>query len=84
MTLPSDDGSIPERGNYRLPPSHRMDVGIRHAKGKGTWNFGIYNVYNRKNPNIVLYTSGEEDGPGSVKKVCILPIIPSVSYSRVF
>ena len=84
MTLPSDDGSIPERGNYRLPPSHRMDVGIRHAKGKGTWNFGIYNVYNRKNPNIVLYTSGEEDGPGSLKKVCILPIIPSVSYSRVF
>ena len=84
MTVPADDGSIPERGNCRLPPSHRLDVGIRHGKGKGTWTFGLYNAYNRKNPNIVLYTSGEEDGPGSLKKVCLLPIIPSVSYTRVF
>ena len=89
MTVPDKDGNMPHRGNVRLPPSHRLDLGFRHHKarkhGEGIWNFGIYNAYNRKNPNIVFYVSDEEnDGPGSLKIVSILPIIPSASYTRVF
>lgn len=85
ITVPERDGSIPLRGNCRLPPSHRLDVGIKHHKEKGTWNFGLYNAYNRKNPNIVFYVSTEdEDSPGSLKTVNMLPIIPSISYTRAF
>ena len=85
ITIPEKDGSMPVRGNFRLPPSHRLDIGIKHQKGKGTWNFGLYNAYNRKNPNIVFYVSGEdEDSPGSLKTVSMLPIIPSISYTRAF
>ena len=89
MTVPEKDGSMPRRGNVRLPPSHRLDLNLRRHKpkrrGSGQWNFGIYNAYNRKNPNIVIPAFDEADGgPGSVKIVSILPIIPSVSYTRVF
>ena len=98
ITVPGKDGSTHLRGNVRLPPSHRLDLGLKHSKatgpstGSGTgekgqkiWNIGIYNAYNRKNPNIVFPVSDEEDGgPGSLKIVSILPIIPSVSYTRVF
>ena len=89
LTVPDKDGNMPRRGNVRLPPSHRLDLGFRRHKvvkhGEAIWNFGIYNAYNRKNPNIVFHVSDEEsDGPGSLKIVSILPIIPSVSYTRVF
>ena len=89
MTVPENDGSMPHRGNVRLPPSHRLDLNLRKHKpkrrGSGQLNIGIYNAYNRKNPNIVIPVSNEEDGsPGSLKIVSILPIIPSVSYTRVF
>ena len=85
ITVPEKDGTMPVRGNFRLPPSHRLDIGIKHQKGKVTWDFGLYNAYNRKNPNIVFYVSGEdEDSPGSLKTVSMLPIIPSISYTRAF
>ena len=46
---------ISHRNNYRLPPSHRLNLGMnmRTKKGHGLWNVSVYNVYNWKNPNIV-------------------------------
>ena len=89
MTIPSDDGSMPQRGNYHLPPSHRLDLSANHHKkrriGEAVWNIGVYNAYNRKNPNLVIFVQGDDDlGPGSLKTISFLPIIPSVSYTRVF
>ena len=77
------------RGNYRLPPSHRMDLGLSHHKslrhGERVWNIGVYNAYNKKNPNLVIPLAGDEDeGSGPFKTISFLPIIPSVSYTRVF
>lgn len=44
---------IPSRGNYRLPPDHRLDISAiftRHTKkGTSVWNVGVYNVYAHKN-----------------------------------
>ena len=82
-------GGALRNGCLRLPPSHRLDLGLNHHKpkrgGERIWNVSIYNVYNRKNPNLVFESYGEEeDGPGSLKIISILPVIPSVSYSRVF
>lgn len=105
ITVPEKDGSIPHgstpltnrgstpltnlRGNYRLPPSHRMDLGLSHHKslrhGERVWNIGVYNAYNKKNPNLVIPLAGDEDeGSGPFKTISFLPIIPSVSYTRVF
>lgn len=90
FTVPEPDGRMPRRGNLRLPPSHRLDLGLSHHKarrrGERVWNLSVYNAYNRKNPNLVFLVSGEEDdGPGSsLKTVSFLPVIPSVSYTRVF
>ena len=44
------------RNNNRLPDYHRMDISLsvdakrnKNRKWQGTWNYGIYNVYDRKN-----------------------------------
>ncbi|MBR5176719.1 MAG: TonB-dependent receptor plug domain-containing protein [Bacteroidales bacterium] len=89
VTIPLEDGSMPQRGNHRLPPSHRLDLSANHHKnrriGEVIWSFGVYNAYNRKNPNLVISIQGDDDpGPGSLKTISFLPVIPSVSYTRVF
>lgn len=86
----------PHRNNYRLPPSHRLNLGIDYhrtgKRGESVWNFGIYNAYNRMNPNFVFYTADKEYEQDSglyrrrekLKSVTILPIIPSLSYTYKF
>lgn len=86
----------PHRNNYRLPPSHRLNIGANYHKkkkhGESVWNFGVYNAYNRLNPNFVYYKSQQEAEPDSrlykrkekLKSVTILPIIPSFSYTYNF
>jgi hypothetical protein len=56
---------ITRRNNYRLPPSHRLNLSINFHKptrhGMSTWNISLYNAYNAMNPTFV-YT--ERDGTG--------------------
>ncbi len=61
-----------ERNGYRLPPFHRMDIAVNHnprknesRKFKRTMVFGIYNVYNRKNP-FSIYTRVRQDDEGNI------------------
>jgi outer membrane receptor for ferrienterochelin and colicin len=84
---------VSHRNNFRLPPSHRLNVGmnVHTKKGHGLWNFSVYNVYNYMNPNIVLVNfESVETSPGNyekkqvLNKVTILPILPSVSYTYEF
>lgn len=103
---------ISQRNNYRLPASHRLNVGINFNKktkhGMRTWNISVYNAYNAMNPNLVYsewkmksdylndYYNGiyngkpgeapqiKEEGKSSVKKLTILPCIPSVTYTYRF
>lgn len=86
----------PHRNNYRLPPSHRLNIGVNYHKrlrrGESIWNFGVYNAYNRLNPNFVYYkadTRGDSKSSlytrkAKLKSVTILPIIPSFSYTYNF
>lgn len=84
----------PQRNNYRLPPSHRLNLGLNlHApkrRGEGVWNFSIYNAYCRLNPNFV-FSSTEHDymervyvRKDKLTKLTILPILPSFGYTRTF
>lgn len=89
---------LPYRNNYRMPMYNRMDIGCnlyresRRHRGTGIWNFSIYNVYNHRNPFLIMVDSESEydydhDQWKSwpvLKKVSIFPIIPSVSYTYKF
>jgi len=84
---------VAHRNNFRLPPSHRLNIGmnVHTKKGHGLWNFGVYNVYNYMNPNIVLVNFDSVDNGSGVyekklvmNKVTILPILPSISYTYEF
>ena len=93
---------IAQRNNYRLPASHRLNLGINFNKktkhGVRTWNISLYNAYNAMNPSFVYRSTsygygyyGDTNtpfgtGPGKtvIKKLTILPCIPSVTYTYKF
>ena len=74
--------SYGDRNSVRLPSYHRLDFGInRHSQKKnykGTWSFGAYNLYNRKNPFFAYLAY--QNTRRVAKQVSLFPIIPSVSY----
>ena len=82
------------RNNYRIPPSHHLNLGVnfrKHKKhGERVWNISVYNVYNAMNPNLVFVESEfgmDRDLPYNdtkLKKVTLLPIIPSFGYTYNF
>ena len=85
------------RNNYRLPPSHRLNLGVnlRHRTRRGNeavWNFSVYNAYNAMNPNFVSVdkyrtwneTTGRSEDKVTATKFTFLPIIPAFSYTYNF
>ena len=96
----STEDYSPSRNNYRLPPSHRLNLSLNHTKqkrhGQAVWSFGLYNAYNNMNPNFVFtdYESEYDDSPAqgqpayrkkmNLTKITLLPIIPSISYTYKF
>tara|TARA_B100001057_G_scaffold228064_1_gene228339 strand:- start:9157 stop:11559 length:2403 start_codon:yes stop_codon:yes gene_type:complete len=74
--------SYGDRNSVRLPSYHRLDFGVnRHSQKKnykGTWSFGAYNLYNRKNPFFAYLAY--QNSRRVAKQVSLFPIIPSVSY----
>lgn len=90
---------IAHRNNYRLPSSHRLNLGINFNKktkhGMRTWNISVYNAYNAMNPTFVFRKVKNADiklPDGSwittqkpyIRKTTILPCIPSVTYTYKF
>lgn len=75
------------RNNYRLPASHRLNVGINFNKktkhGIRTWNISLYNAYNTMNPTFVFRTKNNQGKP-VIKKYTLLPLIPSFTYTYKF
>ncbi len=77
--------------DYRMPAYHRLDISFNYTpkpkstkRFKSSWNFGIYNVYNRYNP-FFIYLSADTDTQKVVgKKVFLFPIIPSVNWNFKF
>ena len=70
----------------------------KHRRGEGIWNLSLYNAYNRMNPNFVVrdtdsYMQSFQDGNESrsqyvmkskLVKLTLLPIFPSIGYTRTF
>ena len=66
---------IEKRNNYRLPASHRLNIGVnfnnKTKHGVRTWNISLYNAYNAMNPTMIYsnnsggyasYIKNQEDG----------------------
>ena len=84
-SLISEITNIVERNNFRMPPYHRLDLTLNwHKKlkhGSQTLTVGVYNVYNQLNPYMVV-PKEQADGAMKLYQVSILPIMPSLSYTR--
>lgn len=94
IVMNPDDGSlkevyyVPSRGNYRLPCSHTLSLGLNirkqlKCKAERTWNISLYNAYNAMNPTLVYR---KEDNVGNYRhdkltKYTLLPCIPSFTLT---
>ena len=71
----------------------------KHTRGEGIWNLSVYNAYNHMNPTLVLkenedwvhgvyHSDGtlqwKEEHTVQLKKITLLPLFPSVGYTRTF
>ena len=50
-------------------------------KIKGSWVFGIYNIYNLRNAATISFKQDPETGKNQAYKLSIFGIIPSVTYN---
>ena len=80
-----------ERNGDRLPSYHRLDISatLNPGAGKGkkfesSWNFGIYNVYNRKNAYSISFRENSDTGENEAVRLSLFGIIPSVTYNFKF
>ena len=85
---------VPSRNNFRLPASHTLNLGFNlhnpHRRGESVWNLSVYNAYNHMNPNFVVkdtdsfFRGDEYVMRAKLVKLTILPIFPSIGYTRSF
>jgi hypothetical protein len=79
---------------YRLAPYHRLDISVtyegkKNKKLHSSWNFSVYNVYNRKNPYFIYdqYSGSFLQDPQitiQAKQVSLFPILPSITWNFEF
>ena len=92
-----------ERNSERMRNYHRLDLALhynyytRRNHRRAQWSFAVYNIYNRKNPNLYFFTHDKfERGvflpiytwrryePFSLYQISFFPILPTVSYKVFF
>ena len=81
-----------EKNSFRAEAYHRLDLGIQfHKKMKHherTWEFSLYNAYNRSNPFFYQLNDKKDATTGVTSTVfqrySIFPIVPSFSYNFKF
>lgn len=92
-----------EKNSFRMRDYHRLDIAANYTKktdwGERTWNFSIFNVYNRKNPYYYYYELESEThavvgehgiwtetifGDMKLKQRSLFSFFPSIAYSFKF
>jgi hypothetical protein len=98
VTFPSGkydvDGNVyfyyTSRNGYRMPDYNRMDVGLtwqrkKTEKFESSWNFSIYNVYDRWNAyTITFQTNPSNSQETQAVLTALFGIVPSISYNFKF
>ena len=79
-----------QRNGYREPASNRLDLGATlegkpHKKYHSSWTFGIYNVYNHRDPYTITFQDSKTN-PGTTEAVetSLFGRIPSVTWNFKF
>lgn len=81
------------RNDYRMPAYHRLDFsatlkGKPNKKFQNSWNFSVYNAYNRRNPYFIYFANKGSIQDGTLKitakQVSLFPILPSVTWNFKF
>ncbi|WP_299386527.1 TonB-dependent receptor [uncultured Lacinutrix sp.] len=79
------------RNSTRLPSYHRLDFSATYTpkpertKGwQGSWVFGLYNAYNRRNAASISFAQNEDNGNNEATRLSIFGAVPSVSYNFKF
>lgn len=72
--------------SFRLPAYHRLDISATYivkqtAKFESSWNFSIYNVYNRANPYFIYFLPDIEKNQVKAYMVYLFPIVPSIQWN---
>lgn len=70
--------------NYRLPTYHRLDIGASYTvsrKTDYTLSFGVFNVYNRFNPQDYRYFAQISQDVNRFTAVYLFPFTPYVTLS---
>ena len=88
-TRVSDYGQ--EKNSFRAEAYHRFDVSIQFHKQKKhherTWEFSLYNAYNRRNPFFyrleTVQTVGQPNRT-ALFRYSVFPVVPSFSYNFKF
>jgi hypothetical protein len=82
-----------ERNGYRMDAYHRLDISAtlyvkKKKRWESSWNFSIFNVYNRHNPYFIYFDDtgnlNENNIQIQAKQVSLFPILPSVTYNFKF
>ncbi|WP_029282567.1 TonB-dependent receptor [Pedobacter sp. R20-19] len=79
-----------ERNAGRMPYNMRLDLsatleGKRKGRFQSSWNFGVYNALNRKNPySIEFINDPNEPGRTAAEQTSLFGIIPSVTWNFKF
>lgn len=93
-TMSGSQGAFPffvsdygDKNSFRMAPYHRLDFGIQFTKKRKryerTFEFSVYNVYNRKNP-FYYFIGYDSSGNRKLRQVSLFPVIPSVSWNFKF
>ena len=90
-----------ERNNFRLPAYHRADIGVTlkgkekpNKRLKSSWNFSIYNAYNRENPYALYFREISDTdlekfpeaqvGNTAALQTTLFKIIPAITWNFEF
>ena len=87
ITIPNYNG----RNENRLTAYHRADIAFNYTpktkskqKLQSSWDFGVYNIYNRRNAASVDFNRNGGTGRNEATRFAVFGIIPSLSYNFKF
>jgi hypothetical protein len=73
---------------FRMPSYHRLDVSFTYTpkpnspkRYRSSWNFSVYNVYNRANPYFIYIDVDQDSRTVQGKMAYLFPIVPSVTWN---